>query len=75
MNLCCAYHSQIPSGNGISSDPEANTSVAHSVVKLMVNKGPEPVWIKMQETYSFALTKAKVILSSITGFRCSYTGT
>ncbi|MGI6144253.1 MAG: Stk1 family PASTA domain-containing Ser/Thr kinase [Clostridia bacterium] len=58
-----AYHSQIPSGNVFRQDPEANTSVAQgSVVKLMVSKGPEPVWIKMPKLTGFALTEAKVIL-------------
>jgi len=58
-----AYHSQIVSGNVFRQEPEANASVAQeSVVKLMVSKGPEPVWIKMPKLTGFPLAEAKLSL-------------
>lgn len=57
------YNSQIPVGNVISQDPEVNKSVPQgTAVKLIISKGPEPVYIKMPALTGYKLNEAKHVL-------------
>lgn len=57
------YNSQVPEGEVIDQEPDANTEAAQgSIVKLIVSKGPEPVWIKMPKLTGSSLAEAREIL-------------
>lgn len=57
------YNSQVPEGEVIDQEPDANAEVAQgSTVKLIVSKGPEPVWIKMPKLTGYSLAEAGEIL-------------
>jgi beta-lactam-binding protein with PASTA domain/predicted Ser/Thr protein kinase len=59
------YHNQIEENHVIRQEPEANQKLAQgSVVKLIVSKGPQPIWIKMPQLTGYDLTKAKSIIES-----------
>ncbi|MDD2211884.1 MAG: Stk1 family PASTA domain-containing Ser/Thr kinase [Clostridia bacterium] len=59
------YHNQIAVGHVVHQDPEAGQTVAQgTTVKLIISKGPQPVWIKMPQLTGYSLTEAKSILES-----------
>jgi beta-lactam-binding protein with PASTA domain/tRNA A-37 threonylcarbamoyl transferase component Bud32 len=59
------YHNQIAENRVIRQEPGANENVAQeSVIKLIVSKGPPPVWIKMPQLTGYDLTEAKSIIES-----------
>lgn len=57
------YHPQISAGEVIAQEPDANTEVPQDTeVKLIVSKGPEPVWVKMPKLTGRTLLEAKEII-------------
>ncbi len=59
------YHQQIPAGEVIAQEPDANTEVPQGTeVKLIVSKGPDLVWIKMPKLTGKTLLQAKEIIKN-----------